>query len=336
MPSFYTHKKTYNDSEVLLTKQTRNTLPNFSNNKLLLGHDSLLFPAIGNYIINKNPSQNKCIMLGHNNLPLFVANYIKIAKNTGAIEDENIRLYIIGYIAHHITDAYLHPLITHYGGGKDNYLPTKNQKRWLHGIIETSLDAYLIRKYENVDPLKFKIFDNFDFKGQISPNLKDILNNAGLYTYDLPDIGNKLLALMNVNIKYLKIYLRAFHYDPKGRKIKLYNLVDDLTKSGCSFFSNYVDYRNMDAFLNNKNNEWPNPFDQSIISNKSMLELLRDATIEIGRITNELEKINQKSTHNNDDIFQVVPNISAITGLEGGTPLTITTDKRKILLNQFK
>lgn len=333
MASFYAHRKAYTDSEALLTEKTRSTLPNFSNNKLLLGHDSLLMPAIGNFIVNKNPSQHLCLTLGHSRFSEFVANYIRFAKNSGAVEEENIRLYIIGYIAHHITDAHLHPFITYHSGGKDTYLPTNSQKRWLHGIIEGLFDAYLINKYENIDPVEFNFFDIFDFKSQISPNLKNILNNTGQDTYGVPNIGTKILAPMNVRIKYIKIYSRVFRYDPKGWKLKFYNLVDDLTKSGCSFFSNYVDYRDMDVFLNNEHNEWVNPFDSSVISNKSILKLLKDATIEIGRIINEIEKINQKSTHNDDDIFHVIPNISAITGLESGKPLVLSSGRRKILLN---
>jgi len=331
MASFYTHTKAYSDSKDLLSEKTLNSLPNFADNKLLLGHDTLLYPACKNYIFNKNASQELCLIIGHSNFPEFVAHFIKHAKNNGSIEEENIRLYLYGYISHHIVDAYLHPIITHYSGGADTYLPTKEQRRWMHGIIEVLVDAYLIKNYEQTNPKRFKKHKNLTFKGQISPKLRETLNSAALSTYDVPDVGTKLLTVINP-LNKLNFYLRIFQNDPFGWKVRFYNFVDDKTQAGCSFFSNHVDYRDAEAYLNKQNEEWTNPFDLSISSKKSLLELLREAVVEIARIVDTLEEINHQSTHNCDEIKQVVPNISAITGLEGGTPMTVLRDRCKILL----
>lgn len=288
------------------------------------GHDLLLYIETWNFIKNRQIS----LILSNYKFQEFIYNYLKEAKRNGSIyETEDVKLFIYGYISHHILDSYFHPFIMQYC---EDYLPSKN-KAWLHGTIETLYDSSFITEYYKEDPLKFKLYKNLQYTKVKNPNFISNINQAGIDTYNINCLGKKI----NIAFHSMDKYMHLYRYDPRNFKKFIGRIYDKFTSMGSeTFFYTGENIEELEKYKNSENKEWVNYWSKNqehVIKSKEGLDDLYKHALDItSRIIIDLEEVIKYSKINFNDIIDIIPNTSAITGMECGTELPFIKKKRGI------
>lgn len=319
MPGPKTHDIFYKELKDHLDEKTLQTLPNYDKYNLFAqGHDFLIYHNFYKIWNKKSLDRNlgNSVLLQEYSFPEFVYRYLKEAANTGAIENEQTRLFIgPGYIMHHILDAYTHPLIIHYAGDH-----TRDPKKdtWKHGIVENFIDIYLLKIKERVEFKTHPVHNDFKAPEQLSPDLTSTITKSLEKTYGMKNGGK----IIEEAFHQTGLFMKLLKYDSKGRKRKIMDLLDPILK-GTSSFSYHRDLPEDYDFLNLNHESWAHPMDNNIVSNKSFLDLYNKALKDGSYIIDEIEKICQRGIIKKDDIYSLVPNISSVHGLGCGQKLIV-------------
>lgn len=288
------------------------------------GHDLLLYIETWNFIRNRQIS----LLLSNHRFQEFIYNYLKNAmQNESIYEINDVKLFLYGYISHHILDSYFHPYITQYC---EDYLPVRGNE-WLHGTIETLFDTSFIDKYYKCDPVKFKLHKDFKYKEVSSPKFIYNINQAGIDTYNIECLGKKI----NIAFHSLDKYMYLYRYDPTNIKKGLGKIVDKfISLDSESFFYDKTKLSELEKYTNSKNKEWINYWtkgtENEIKSTDGLNEIYNRALQQAKQIIYDLESIIKNSKISLNDIKDIVPNRSAITGIECGKDLPFIKKKRGI------
>lgn len=322
MPGPITHDIFYKELKKKLNSKTLRNFPNYDKyNIFAQGHDFLIYYNF--YKIWKNKLEGNIelsVLLQENNFQEFIYNYLKCAKENGSIEKEDVRLFIsAGYIMHHILDAYLHPLIIYYAG---DHTPDPTRPTWMHGVVENLIDVYMLKKYDRKK--QYQIYKDFHIdKKLISSDLIDTINKSASKTYRKELVGKKF----EISFYQLELFMKIMKSDRLGVKRVLFDKLDSLYH-GASSFSYNRDCKKAIPYLNETHEIWYNPYEPTLSSNKSFFELF-DNALELGTyIVNELEEICESGIINKDDIYDLVPNINSVSGLECNKELKIKKVKQ--------
>ncbi len=317
MPGLYTHKSFFEQCiKQSVLKKVTTEICTTNLNIYSQGHDLLMY--VNPFIFSRN--RKICMVIGHYYFKDFVCKYIETARKNYSFEDRNIRLFLYGYISHHILDSYIHPYIMQFCG---DFLPVRN-RTWVHGIIETLLDAYLIKKNEHISPQKYKIHDDFKFIKLDNTNLVKIMDMTFDEVYNFKNIGKKI----NMSFNSLENYVYIYRYDPNKIKRRLSSVADNVVGYDSSkFFYDEHDLYKLQAYLNSSNSIWTYSLGLDnncpLTSTKSLWELFDDALVEVVRIIDEIESGVQ-------NIPDIIPDKSAITGLKCGVKLDFISYNRII------
>ncbi len=324
MPGPKTHDIFYKELKNHLSNKTLNSFPNYDDYRLFAqGHDFLIyhnFYKIWNQKLLDRNIENS-ILLQENSFPQFVYNYLNIANNSGAIEEEQVRLFIgPGYVMHHLLDAYIHPFIIYLAG---DHTRDCSRDTWYHGIAENLIDIYLMENKEKKDPKLYPVYKDFKMTHVLSSFLIETLDKSLYNTYRIVDGGDSFERA----IFQTEWFMKLLKYDPSGIKMKLFDALDSKLK-GTSSFSYHRDSTDVFEYLNLEHKIWYNPMDDSIVSNESFFDLYDKALKEGSYIVDELESICYHGQIKKDDIFSLIPNISSSHGLECGKKLVIKNRKK--------
>lgn len=288
------------------------------------GHDLLLYMETWNFVKNRQIS----LLLSNHRFQHFIYNYLKIAMGNESIyEISDVKAFLYGYISHHILDSYFHPYIMQYCG---DYLPVKN-KEWIHGVIETIFDSSFIKKYYNADPVKFKIHKDFDYTKVESASFIDNINQAGLDTYNIDCLGKKI----NIALSSLDKYMYLYRYDPVNFKKTLGRIAECFITLGAEgFFYDEKLLCDLDKYSNNDNKEWIYHYTKGtsneVKSTDSFDDMYNRALDVTLQIINDLEEVIKGSNVSFNDLTDIIPDRSAITGVECGFDLPFVKKKRGI------
>jgi|GEM_PF-3363589 len=325
MPGPKTHEIFYKQLKSKLDEKTLAEFPNYDKYSIFAqGHDFLIyhdFYKIWNQKkLNSNISDSK--LLQEYSFQEFVYNYLKSAKESGAIEDEKTRLFIgPGYIMHHILDAYTHPFIIYYSG--DHIRDPKN-KTWQHGIVENLIDIYMMKKMEDKDSTKYPVYEDFTFSKNIDTSLLvKTLNESLKETYNISNGGETF----NESLSQIVLFMKSLKYDSTKIKKIIFDLLDPILK-GTSSFSYNRDWQDVERYLNESKRIWLNPTDENISSNQSFMELYYSALNDGSQMIDDLEKICQSGIINQDEIYSIIPDISSTNGLACGQECKINNKKK--------
>lgn len=324
MPGPKTHNIAYKLLKKKLSLQTLDTLPNYDSYSIFAqGHDFLIYYNF--YKIRTTRKLNEQILasevLQEYYFSDFIYNYLKAAEKRGCLQDEEVRLFIgPGYILHHILDAYMHPYIIYCTG---DHVRDINKKTWYHGIMENLLDIYFMKKYENFD-YTTPVREHFDFDPRkFSKNLEAILNDSLQSTYGINSGG----TIFRTSVGQVKLYVRFFKDDRYALKRRFFDLVDPIFKGTSSFSYNRSEAPVIDQ-LNLEHDTWQNPMDESITSNKSLLELFEEALTTCSQIIERLEMLIQSGNITKEAVEAIVPNIASTHGLAANQKIIIKNVKR--------
>ena len=289
------------------------------------GHDLLLYMETWNFIRNRQIS----LLLSNYRFQEFIYNYLKTAmRNESIYEIDDVKLFLYGYISHHILDSYFHPYIMQYCG---DYLPVKN-KEWLHGTIETIFDTSFIWKYYNCDPVKFKIHKDFNYTEVESARFISNINQAGIDTYNIDCLGKKI----NISFHSLDKFMYLYRYDPFDFKKVLGRLAEYFITLGAEgFFYDKDMLLELDKYSNIENKEWIYYYTKGtsneIKCSDSFQDMYNKALEVTIQIINNLEEVIKNSNISFNDLTDIIPNRSAITGIDcGSVELPFIKKKRGI------
>lgn len=277
------------------------------------GHDALFFHNFWNipdFYIRKKIILN----LENNNFRKLCVDYIEQIFKNELQFSKDTKLILYGYILHHILDSYAHPYI--------NYETTIEN---LHEEVESYLDQWMIKKREKSNPYKYPVHKIIPSLPSVSKETIKVISNSFESVYDLENFGKIYIN----SLKQVKLFLRLFRYDFTGIKKLGYNIIDtthlfNLTFSWLSYRTKYIDFQ---KYLNEEHREWGNPIDEKIISTESFIDLYCDALEEGSKIISNLEEaiVNNATTQ---EIREIIPNKSAVHGLECGRSMTFNNLRR--------
>lgn len=288
------------------------------------GHDLLLYIEPWNFVSNRQVS----LLLSNYKFREFIYSYLKnSSENDSLYKDDNISLFIYGYISHHILDSYFHPFIMQYC---EDYLPVKN-KEWIHGRIETLYDTYFLEKYLNEKASQAKFYKDFKFTPPEGVELVRNIQTASVDTYNYNKLGRK----MNLSFKTIELFMYLYRYDANNFKKNLGSLADMIVNIGSKdFFYDESKLSELSQYMNLSNEEWINIWTRNsnhpIKSIDNFEEIYAKALETTKNVINELEEMKKDQRFKLEDIYDVVPDRSAITGLECGRDLPFVKKKRGI------
>lgn len=325
MPGPKTHDVFYKDLKQHLSSNTLSSFPHYDDYRLFAqGHDFLIYHDFYKIWSTKQLNQNiqDSVLLQESKFPEFVYHYLDVANRSGAIEDEQTRLFLgPGYVMHHMLDAYMHPQIIYYAGdhARDPKKPT-----WQHGIIENLLDIYMMEIKEGIDPKTYPVYQDFVMNYEMTPELLQTLTDALYLTYQMEDGGERFARACS----QLALFMKVMKYDPHGYKKMLFDRLDPLLK-GTSSFSYHRDSKDALKYLNLNHEVWLNPIDDQVVSTDSALDLYEKALERGGKMVDELNQMCQSGHINYSDVCQIIPDISSVHGLDSSKKLVIRYTKNR-------
>ena len=301
MAGTITHAYFANDLYNRLDNKTKKNLKDYKENLKTYsqGHDIFFFAInlinfktrkIGNYM-HKNNTRD------------FFKNMIIYIKDNNLQNDYEIMSFLYGFIAHYCLDLTSHPYVTYKTG-----IFKKNKKETYkynskHNELESYIDAYMIKKNENIIPNKFKIH-KFCFNTKVSKKLSKLIDYTFYKTY-----GFKHMSLYVKNgIFNMKFLYRLLRYDPYKIKKKTYNLIDKISPKSAKKLSPVSFAYTLDNdtyYLNLDNKKWSHPRYKNEVYTYSFLDLYNNALKMSLDIINNVNDIlyNNKSINNLDKIF---------------------------------
>lgn len=292
-----------------LSKTRLNSLATNNLNIYAQGHDLLLYIEVWNFIKNRNLS----LILSNFNFQEFIYNYLKSCyENDKIFQEPELKMFLYGYISHHILDSYFHPFIMQYA--KD-YLPI-HHKPWLHGKIETLYDTKFILEKEQKHIKDYKIHQDFEYLKTC--DITPYIDQAIFATYNISNGGQKITKAFQHISKYMYLY----RYDPENFKQKFATLAEHLIKMGANdFFYDESKLNELCQYMNLDHQEWLNEFTKQV-SNDSFHDIYINALNTTCNIIAEIDStIEQGSYLTQKDLTKIVPNVSAITGDKCNRPL---------------
>ena len=326
MPGPKTHDIFYKSLKEKLNKKTLDSFPNYDKyNIFVQGHDFLIYYDFYNSKVRDANIENS-IHLEEHRFQEFVYNYLAIAKESGALENGDVRLFIgPGYVMHHLLDAYTHPQIIYYSG---DHTRNPETKIWNHGVVENLLDIYMMETYEKIDARTYKVYKDFEInRDLVSSELITTINDSLGVTYGINNGGE----IFEKAFQQLAPYMWLMKYDYLGLKAVFFDKVLGPFVKCSKAFSYHRDFHDALPYLNLEHEEWLNPTDGSI-STESFLDLFEKSLNDGAQIVDELENICQSGSIHRDDIYSIIPNISSVHGLECERPFqlkyTKTTNNR--------
>lgn len=309
MPGPKTHEIFYKELKKYLPEDMLAGLPHYDEYSIYAqGHDLFLYCDYWKpWKLNENVRES--LLLQKYDFQEYVYQFLHQARENSVLHNEQVLLFIgVGYISHHILDSYMHPLIIFYSG---DHTRDTTKSTWMHGIIETLLDAYFMEKAEGIDCRKYKVYRDFSFKeGKTDRILYGMLDECLWNIYGIKSGGCKI----KTGIEKMKHFMRAFKYDPTGIKKIFFDSIDTVAK-GSSSFSYHVNAEEAIPYLNLNHQIWENPGDSEFVSTKSMLDLYEDALHRSAEIADKVYALCKKRDFSRKEVYEVIPDCSSDYGL---------------------
>ena len=188
-------------------------------------------------------------------------------------KEKNVGIaYLLGFLGHYSLDTKCHPYIYYRTG----YLNKGKDYFGKHTDFETDIDFLLLDRLMGKKVVDFRQENTIKLNNYSSKIVAKLLNNACKKTYPYIKTNDKIMELSIRNFYYSNGILN----DKKGYKKKI------LSTAEMTLFGNVsaaplfmVEDKEMiwDDPLNDKHNEWKNPWDLTFKSRKSFTELLDEA-----------------------------------------------------------
>jgi len=230
------------------------------------------------------------------------------------LKTEDLRIaeaYIAGFLGHYILDTQCHPYIY----WKTQFQEKSNQYYGRHMQLETDIDQELLKRLKHCLPSAFRQDASIALSKQERTVIADILSYVYKKTYPRPGVFH---ATMHAAIYSIQFGTRFFH-DPTGKKKRIIERIDKILL-GHPMLSTMIPsdtfQGNVDP-LNYEKHEWKNPWDPTLVSNDSFLELMEKAQKRYLEVLEELEKLYHGARRG---LLKKLGNASYHSGLDTNIP----------------
>lgn len=179
---------------------------------------------------------------------------------------------LAGAICHYTLDRYTHPYIICKGGEYDGTVQTRDQSGG-HVRLERAIDSYYIRQIYRKVPWHFSIPRQILQCKQYPEFLREPLNVAYREVYG----WENAFDLINISLRHERLFYGLMQ-DPLGIVHYLLRPVSGGKTNYCiySFYRRDADSASLD-YLNLNRAPWHHPFDPSVVSTASFLDLFEQA-----------------------------------------------------------
>lgn len=219
--------------------------------------------------------------------------------------------YIAGFLGHYILDTQCHPYIY----WRTEFQEKSNQYYGRHMGLETDIDQVLLMREKHCLPSAFRQ----DASIALSKREKEVIADILFYVYGktYPRLGVFHIT-MHAAINSIQLGTRFFH-DPTGKKKKIMEGFEKMIL-GHPMLSTMIPsdtlQGNVDP-LNLEKQEWKNPWDLTLVSDDSFLELMEKAQKRYLEALRELEKLYQGA---HGQLLEKLGNYSYHSGLDTRIP----------------
>lgn len=202
----------------------------------------------------------------------FLHNLIEEVASLGEGEKTVGIAYLLGFLGHYSLDTKCHPYIYYRTG----YLNKGKDYFGKHTDFETDIDFLLLDRIAGKKVVDFRQENTIKLNKYCTKIIAKLLNNACKKTY----------AYIKTNSKIMEISIASFYYsngmlnDKKGYKKKILSVAENAVLGNVSAAPLFmVEDKEIiwNDPLNDKHNEWKNPWDLKLKSEKSFMELMDDA-----------------------------------------------------------
>ena len=200
---------------------------------------------------------------------LFLTELAKASKEDMSVPTFSV---LAGMICHYCLDRLAHPYIICKGGEYDGTEETRAQCGG-HVRLERGIDSFFIRRTYGKVPWRFPIARRILGLRKLPQTLQPVLNGVYGRVYGWDDA----FTLFNVSLRYEKMFYTLMQ-DPLGIVHMLLRPISGGKTNYCiySFYHREIDRDKLD-YLNEKHASWHHPFDASIVSSASFLDLYEQA-----------------------------------------------------------
>ena len=228
--------------------------------------------------------------------------------------------YIMGFIGHYCLDTTIHPYI-HYRTKKLKNINRENYVYGIHVLLETDIDAAVLKHYLNKKPSEFSCAKTIS----VSKREQAIIS---------------MLLSFGIRRAYPELYASAFHvsfaitcarlchrllHDPSGRKKAFVRFALDERLIGNAFLSSLIAsdfHRTYKDPCNLKHHRWCNPWDEDIASDASVYDLMKQAaddyTRRLALYDDLVERAPESYFYCKNALLADIGNLSYDTGLPIG------------------
>ena len=252
-------------------------------------------------------------------------------KNTGAflsylLESPNLfpdkeeariaQAYVMGFVGHYLLDRSCHPYIywrTRYEGRRPEYYGH-------HMNLETDIDAELLSFYKHKLPSSFRRESTIMLTRLELRTVATILYYV--YSMAYPELKVTYTA-MRLAIRSMQVGMRLLH-DSRGQKKVLTRKIEGLTvgHTGISAMMPSDSLHFYPDPLNVLHREWHNPWDETITSRESFLDLMEEAQQEYKKLLPRMYRLFLSKRHSESaklrlsHILDALGNVSYHSGLD--------------------
>lgn len=271
MPGFTTHYLFGTDTYKKLEKNALKHTIQKQHNAYSLGLQGpdLFFYFLPSYIIHKNNIGSVAHIEETGRFLHYLLNSRKLFSDPQ--ERQIAEAYTAGFLGHYALDTCCHPYVY----WKTEYQKKDNRYYGIHMSLETEIDAKLLEFYKHCLPSSFHPEATIRLSRKQLHTITSILHYIYANTYP------------KLNIHYISIYSAVrsiqlgikFLQDPTGKKKGIIGTLEQLFL-GYTLFSSMIPSDTLTVHtdpLNILHHPWKNPWDTSITSNDSFLELMEQA-----------------------------------------------------------
>ncbi len=237
---------------------------------------------------------------------------IEVEKRRG--EERKIALaYFAGFLGHYFLDTNCHPYIYYATGYLDKSEPYIGK----HVDFETDIDMLILGRYKNKDVMNFNYSKIVGLNRDEINVVGHILNRACKKSY--PDIMTNNIMMMVSIVQYRIAYSQL--RDKKGYKSSIIKKIEDRIfghpKVSPLLVVEDKNSRWRDP-LNLDKRKWLNPWDETLQSNYSFIELMEKAGDCYRKILNEV--IDDTGSIRYNEVKEKISNNSYHSGLDCSIP----------------
>jgi hypothetical protein len=228
-----------------------------------------------------------------------------------------LSVYLMGFAGHNFMDSLGHPYIFYRSGFTTPSNNNENLFLYYHRRFEVSIDVLLCKKF-----LDKKVYElKCDKLIEVSDTEINLITD--LYDHVIEEVFNQTAERKKIK-KSIKetIFVEKLLKDTSGIKKKLVGFIDK-TIYGFPLFSSLIFPLTLEDgldYLNLSHREWYMPFDKSIKSTKSFIELFSDAVQRTQQLSNDLYTAIFDNNSNIPHILELLGNNSYTSGIDCDIP----------------